>query len=48
MTLCGFEVPIDFVSTLEMPATSITARTGPPAMIPVPSDAGLSSTCPEP
>ena len=48
ITLCGFEVPIDLVSTLEIPATSITARTGPPAMIPVPSEAGLSSTCPEP
>src|SRR5690242_12613657 len=48
MTLCGFEVPIDFVNTFEIPATSITARTGPPAMMPVPSDAGLSRTCPEP
>src|SRR3984885_4331056 len=48
MTLCGLEVPIDFVRTLEMPATSITARTGPPAMIPVPSGAGFSITWPEP
>src|SRR5580704_6013500 len=48
MTLCGFDVPIDFVSTLEIPATSITARTGPPAIIPVPSGAGFSITWPEP
>ena len=31
-----------------MPAVSTTARTGPPAITPVPSEAGLSSTRPEP
>ena len=33
-----------FVNTFEIPATSITARTGPPAIIPVPSGAGFKST----
>src|SRR5207245_4995381 len=47
-TLCGCDLPIDFVSTLVIPATCITLRTGPPAMTPVPSEAGLSSTCAEP
>ena len=31
MTLCGFEVPIDFVRIFETPAACITARTAPPA-----------------
>ena len=31
-----------------MPASSSTARTPPPAMTPVPGEAGLSSTRPEP
>src|SRR6476620_601406 len=31
-----------------MPHDSTTARTAPPAMMPVPSGAGLSSTCPAP
>src|SRR6267142_366912 len=44
ITLCGFDVPMGFVSTLDIPATSTTARTGPPAIIPVPSGAGFSST----
>src|SRR5688572_19119411 len=48
ITLCGFEVPIDFVSTFEIPAACMTARTAPPAMIPVPSTAGFNSTLPEP
>src|SRR3984893_13571232 len=48
ITLWVFDVPMDLVSTLEIPATSITARTGPPAMIPVPSGAGFSITWPEP
>ena len=39
-TLIGFVEPIDFAKTLLMPTTSKTARIGPPAMIPVPSDAG--------
>src|SRR5579862_5240060 len=47
-TLCGLCVPIDFVSTLGIPAACTTARTGPPAMTPVPSAAGFSSTIPLP
>src|SRR5215510_4948898 len=47
-TLCGFADPIDFVRMLVMPAASTTARTAPPAMMPVPSGAGLSSTLPAP
>ncbi len=31
-----------------MPAVSSTARTGPPAMTPVPSEAGFSNTRPAP
>src|SRR5262245_41316101 len=37
ITLCGFEAPIDFVRTFETPAACMTARTAPPAMMPVPS-----------
>src|SRR5579871_503409 len=48
ITLCGFVVPIDLVSTFCTPAEVMTARTAPPAMTPVPSGAGLSSTLPEP
>src|SRR5580692_4524234 len=48
MTLCGLDVPNDLVSTLVIPATCITLRTGPPAITPVPSEAGFSSTCAEP
>src|SRR3981189_1844666 len=47
-TLCGMEAPSDLVSTFVIPATCITLRTGPPAMTPVPSEAGFSSTCAEP
>src|SRR3954469_16876620 len=47
-TLCGFAVPRDFVRMFCMPADSRIARTGPPAMTPVPSEAGLSSTLPAP
>src|SRR5688572_6560620 len=47
-TLCGFAEPSDLVSTLCRPAASTTARTAPPAMMPVPSGAGFSSTLPEP
>src|SRR4051812_5813626 len=47
-TLCGFADPSDLVSTFWMPHDSTTARTAPPAMSPVPSGAGLSSTLPEP
>src|SRR5579863_4785321 len=48
ITLCGFVVPIDLVSTFCTPAEVMTARTAPPAMTPVPSGAGFSSTLPEP
>src|SRR5450759_3376403 len=47
-TLCGFAVPSDFVRMFWMPADSRIARTGPPAMTPVPSEAGLSRTLPAP
>src|SRR5438477_1024809 len=47
-TLCGFADPSDFVSTFWMPHDSTTARTAPPAIRPVPSGAGFSSTLPEP
>jgi len=36
------------VSTFVIPAASTTARTAPPAMMPVPSGAGFSSTLPAP
>src|SRR4051812_26512446 len=48
ITLCGFAVPKLLVSTFWMPAEVITARTAPPAITPVPSGAGFSSTCPAP
>src|ERR1700760_191462 len=48
MTLCGLAVPRLLVSTFCTPAEVITARTAPPAITPVPSGAGFSSTCPEP
>src|SRR6187551_1510613 len=47
-TLCGFAEPSDLVSTFWMPQLSTTARTAPPAMRPVPSGAGFSSTLPDP
>ena len=47
-TLCGLCEPIDFVSTFGMPTAWMTARTGPPAITPVPSGAGFSSTSPLP
>src|SRR5439155_1977060 len=47
-TLCGFAEPSDFVRMFVMPADSTTARTAPPAMMPVPSGAGFSSTLPAP
>jgi len=46
--LFGLFEPMHFVSTLASPASSTTARTPPPAMTPVPSDAGLSRTSPAP
>src|ERR1043166_9028705 len=48
ITLCGFAVPIDLVSTFCTPTEVITALTAPPAITPVPSGAGLSRTRPEP
>ena len=42
--LIGFWVPSDFDSTSRMPASSSTARTPPPAMTPVPSEAGFRNT----
>src|SRR5581483_9491651 len=48
MTLCGLVVPIDLVRTFCTPAEVMTARTAPPAITPVPSGAGLSSTRPDP
>src|SRR5687767_11973432 len=47
-TLCGLAVPRDLVRMFWMPADSRMARTGPPAMTPVPSEAGLSMTLPAP
>src|SRR4051794_2523766 len=47
-TLWGFAEPSDLVRMLVMPADSTTARTAPPAMMPVPSGAGFSSTLPAP
>src|SRR3954470_3177960 len=44
--LIAFDEPRLFDSTSWMPAHSSTARTGPPAMTPVPALAGLSSTTP--
>ena len=46
--LIGLEDPSDLESTSETPAASSTARTGPPAMTPVPGEAGLSRTRPAP
>src|ERR1039457_4945254 len=45
-TLIGFDDPRDRDSTSWTPAHSSTARTGPPAMTPVPGLAGFSSTTP--
>src|SRR5690349_21781586 len=44
--LIWFDEPSDLLSTSWMPAHSSTARTGPPAMTPVPGAAGRSSTTP--
>src|SRR5215472_709619 len=46
ITLIGLDEPRDRDSTSWMPAHSSTARTGPPAMTPVPGLAGLSRTTP--
>src|SRR5215475_2790073 len=47
-TLCGLWLPIDLVSTFGIPHACTTARTGPPAITPVPSGAGFSMTSPAP
>src|SRR6185295_671871 len=47
-TLWALAEPSDLVTMLAIPAASTTARTAPPAMIPVPSGAGLRSTDPAP
>ena len=44
ITLMGLFDPIHFASTSLTPTTSNTARMGPPAIIPVPSDAGCMKT----
>src|SRR6059036_2203524 len=44
--LIWFEEPSDLLSTSWIPAHSSTARTGPPAITPVPGAAGRSSTTP--
>src|SRR3954471_18542303 len=46
--LIGFCDPSDFDSTSRIPASSSTARTPPPAMTPVPSEAGFRKTRPAP
>src|ERR687885_73734 len=46
--LIGFCVPSDLERMSWIPASSRTARTPPPAMTPVPGEAGFSSTWPEP
>src|SRR5208283_4325911 len=48
ITLCGLGEPRLLVSTFCTPTEVITARTAPPAITPVPSGAGFSSTCPDP
>src|SRR5205807_5728129 len=44
--LCGFDEPCDFVRISCTPASSSTARTPPPAISPVPGEAGLRKTLP--
>src|SRR3954453_18037258 len=46
--LIGFCEPSDLLRMSWMPASSRTARTPPPAMTPVPSEAGLRNPLPEP
>src|SRR5438270_3465179 len=46
--LIGFCEPKLLESTSRIPASSRTARTPPPAITPVPGDAGLSKTDPDP
>ena len=44
----GLLVPSDLLRMSRIPASSSTARTPPPAMTPVPSEAGFSRTLPAP
>src|SRR5512135_1509526 len=44
--LIGLAEPSDFDSTSATPAHYSTARTGPPALSPVPGEAGLGGTAP--
>ena len=44
----GLEVPSDLLRMSRMPASSSTARTPPPAITPVPSEAGFRNTLPAP
>src|SRR5690349_15589706 len=46
--LCGFEVPTDLATTSCTPNASKIARTGPPAMMPVPGTAARITTRPAP
>lgn len=46
--LIGLEEPRDLVRMFLMPAIARTARTGPPALTPVPSAAGFMTTLPAP
>src|SRR3954463_9724869 len=46
--LIGVWVPSDLERMSWMPASSSTARTPPPAMTPVPGEAGLRNTRPDP
>src|SRR4051794_13070946 len=46
--LIGFCEPSDFERMSWIPASSSTARTPPPAITPVPGEAGLRNTRPEP
>ena len=46
--LCGLRLPSDFATTSPMPSVSNTARSGPPAMMPVPATAVRSTTLPAP
>src|SRR6185369_4683398 len=46
--LIGFWVPSDLERMSWIPASSSTARTPPPAMTPVPGEAGLRNTRPDP
>src|SRR5437899_1570437 len=47
-TLAWLLEPSDFAKTSRIPAASTTARTPPPAITPVPGDAGRNNTLPPP